>query len=68
MNLYEGVVDNGYTLCTENYQNGVGLVNKLKLKLMHLVGTLQPNCTGNPHEVETAKLKCREVKKKGLQS
>lgn len=57
MQLLNRCLDEGRTLCTDNYYTSVELAKKLLDRKTHLVGTLRKNRKNNPREVIDAKLK-----------
>jgi hypothetical protein len=57
MQLLNRCLDEGRTLCTDNYYTSVELAKKLLDRKTHIVGTLRKNRKNNPREVIDAKLK-----------
>lgn len=56
MQLMDGYLDAGRTLCTDNFYTSVPLANKLLERKTHLVGTLRKNRKFLPNDVTSARL------------
>lgn len=61
MNLITGKLNNGYSLCMDNFYNSIDLARKLLLKQTCCTGTLRMNRKNNPKEVTSKKLKTGEL-------
>lgn len=57
ISLMDGLLNEGRTLCTDNYYTSVSLAHELLKKKTHLIGTLRSNRKLNPKSVVEKKLK-----------
>ena len=61
MQLMDGYLDAGRTLCTDNFYTSVPLARELLKRKTHLVGTVRTNRKMLPADVTGAKLKVGET-------